>query len=192
MIAVATSPFIHSIKNKFNCEVEVADLNKLDEYKLIIFTGGADISPWIYGEKNKYSNCSINRDNREIEVFYKAIEKNKKVLGICRGHQLINALLGGKLIQDLYKDLKSRHGGGHKLNKIQDGVIPYIFRDVNSLHHQGVIVPGENLIPTTTYNGVIESTESENIVSVQFHPEFMNDYQSKDFWNWIKDWIKDE
>ena len=126
----------------------------------------------------------------ELMVLKTALELNKKILGVCRGHQLINAYLGGKLVQDLKMDLNEVHGGYHELVLLTDKslVLPYFLDGVNSMHHQGVIVPGNGLVPTSFYNGVYESCESDNIITVQFHHEFMNNQQSKNFFNQIKLW----
>lgn len=68
---------------------------------LIIFTGGADVSPKLYGEENVYSYCDNVRDLDEEKVFKKAIENNIPCLGICRGSQFLTVMNGGKLIQDV-------------------------------------------------------------------------------------------
>ena len=146
----------------------------LQELDIIIFSGGADINPAIYGEANTSSFINPERDREEITIFSLARESKIPVLGICRGHQLINALLGGKLIQDLI------HPGHHILEN-SSGVFQN-FENVNSLHHQGVLLPGKNLTVTSEYKGVIESTEGDNILSVQCHPEILEQEKRKAFW----------
>ncbi len=68
----------------------------------ILFTGGHDVSPAIYGEEPMkcVSSCKM-RDDMEGIVLEKVIETNKPLLGICRGIQFINAYLGGTLYQDI-------------------------------------------------------------------------------------------
>lgn len=155
---------------------------------LIIFSGGEDINPIIYGQKNKHSAYSPQRDMIELEILRMGIGLGKKLLGVCRGHQLINAHLGGDLVQDIGIELKLMHPGVHKLSEMEEDSVAkkFFFDGVNSLHHQGVIKPGEGLNITSFYGGVIESTENDKIITVQWHPEFMED--SYEFFDYIKEW----
>lgn len=92
---------------------------------LVVFTGGADVSPSYYGEDNVASDCDPARDAYETQIFegYRDIPK----VGICRGGQFLNVLSGGRMWQDT-----DRHGRYHKLRDILTG------RDiaVSSTHHQ--------------------------------------------------------
>jgi len=157
---------------------------------LVIFPGGADINPEIYGQLNFCSGVdidSIRRDIYEIKVLEIAKSLAKKVLGVCRGHQLVNAALGGTLIQEVGWILP--HRAYHELLDAE-GIVGEFFETVNSLHHQGVLSPGDGQTVTSTFGGIVESTESENIITVQFHPETMNDTQASRFFQYIlQDWI---
>lgn len=124
-----------------------------------LFTGGNDISPSLYGEENRYAvNVSKTRDNLEKLVYALAKEKDKPLLGICRGMQMINILEGGTL----YQDLLNEHEGSanHVQNEPFD--VPYhqeillyesplhkLFKTerimVNSKHHQGIKKLGPKL-----------------------------------------------
>lgn len=169
--------------------IDWIDYKILDDANLIIFTGGEDINPKIYGQENTHSGVNPARDSAEVEVLKYALSLHKKVLGICRGHQLINAYLGGSLVQDLEALLNVRHPAWHKLVPINDGgIVSEIFNEVNSIHHQGVRTVGQGLTATTLYRGVIESCESQDIITTQFHPEFMQTKESKLFFNYIKKW----
>ena len=68
-----------------------------------LFTGGHDVDPHLYKEDKKDVCGSIckSRDSLEEKIFNKAYEDDKPILGICRGLQLINVLIGGTLYQDL-------------------------------------------------------------------------------------------
>ena len=163
-----------------------------DEIKnidLLILPGGADINPELYGQKNTHSyitQYSIVKDLWEIKAFRAAITLGKKVLGVCRGHQLINAALGGILVQEI--GLIKRHENRHLLTE-KEGIIGKFFDTVNSIHHQGVLTPGKGLSITSKYGGVIESTENNQIISVQFHPEVMEKQSSLEFFQYVlKDW----
>lgn len=182
---IAYGAFTYSFIDFFP-DIEIVDLERINEYSLIIFSGGADINPAIYGEENRYSGFNPRRDEIELNILKLALESNIKIIGICRGHQLINAYLGGKLAQDLGIDLGAYHGSYHNLEYLNDGVIQELFpHEVNSIHHQGVIKVGGGLTPTSSYKGVYESTESDRIISVQWHPEWMNDHN---FFDYIQEW----
>lgn len=159
--------------------------NDVSQCDIIIFSGGSDINPQIYNQENTHSyisQYSIARDMLEISILKKAMNFRKKILGVCRGHQLINAALGGNLIQEV--SIIQKHPGNHKLNSTS-GLISHFFDKVNSIHHQGVLEPGRNLEPTSYFGGVIESTEGENIISVQWHPEAMIGKDAKDFFEFV-------
>ena len=69
----------------------------------LLFTGGPDADPALYGEE-KLPACGLvvpRRDEMELRLFRMALAADKPVLGICRGIQLFNVALGGTLWQDL-------------------------------------------------------------------------------------------
>jgi putative glutamine amidotransferase len=192
-IALAYPAFEHSFLKHYPDLIVTNDTSRLEKEKvgLIIFPGGEDIFPGFYNQKSKYTaikNCSM-RDMVEQNMFNYAIDNNIKMLGICRGHQLINALLGGDLVQDLYFNLGVTHSYNHELifNNENSIVRQFFENGVNSMHHQGVVIPGFSLKETSKYNGVIESTESDKIISVQFHPEFMESKESRNFFSYIRE-----
>ncbi|MBS5738003.1 MAG: gamma-glutamyl-gamma-aminobutyrate hydrolase family protein, partial [Clostridiales bacterium] len=69
----------------------------------LLFTGGQDVSPYIYNEEplNETTSCCEKRDSMELLVLNLAISSDIPVLGICRGIQFINAALGEILYQDI-------------------------------------------------------------------------------------------
>jgi putative glutamine amidotransferase len=102
---------------------------------LICFGGGADIHPDLYGHKNVGSQVGDGLSRRDIferYLFEYALELKKPILGICRGAQLVCALSGGKLIQDV----GSNHCYPHNLE--------FLNRDslkIASTHHQMMYLP---------------------------------------------------
>ena len=179
-IFCATAPFYHDFKHFYpdaGIISSEADIIKAD---MIIFTGGEDINPAYYGEKMVHMNgFNKRRDDIEEFIFRAAIQyKVPKLLGVCRGHQLICALSGGKLFQDISAQTKAGHAYKHDLTFLNNGgVIREFFTTVNSMHHQGVYYVPEYLIPTSVHGGVFESCQGRindtKIFTVQFHPEFM-------------------
>src|SRR5690349_7174976 len=74
----------------------------LDSLDGILFTGGGDIDPRYYGEPMAGSEAEYMdaaRDVFELALAKEALQRDATVLGICRGFQLLNVALGGKLAQ---------------------------------------------------------------------------------------------
>ncbi len=69
----------------------------------VIFSGGEDVDPSRYGEDVLNSTVEVNapRDTSDFLLASEALQRGMPVLGICRGSQLLNVLLGGSLYQDL-------------------------------------------------------------------------------------------
>ena len=66
----------------------------------VLFTGGHDVFPGLYGEavSDNCGPCCTERDDMEAMLFTEVvINLDKPALGICRGIQIINVLLGGTL-----------------------------------------------------------------------------------------------
>jgi len=74
--------------------------NVLEESDLIVFTGGEDVSPVLYGEKpHPTTGFNIRRDTNEMQIYCKALQHKKHIIGICRGSQFLCVMNGGKLVQ---------------------------------------------------------------------------------------------
>ena len=72
----------------------------------LILTGGADVSPRMYGEEPRRPEWAgqPERDEHEIRLLEAFLDHRRPVWGICRGHQLLNVAFGGTLHQDLEED----------------------------------------------------------------------------------------
>ena len=178
------------------------DLDKyLDSVDGIIFTGGEDISPLLFGEDptKEVDTICYDRDKIELELFKRAYSRGMPILGICRGLQLINVALGGTLYQDINSQLPNSlghistyniEGGYHSVDIINDTILYDILGkekiNVNSQHHQSVKELGKNLrVNALSSDGVIEGIETTTgnfVLGVQFHPEAMIE-EAKEFIN---------
>lgn len=163
----------------------------------ILFTGGPDVQPSLYGAERSplCGEPDTVRDGLERTLFLKCVAEDKPALGICRGIQLFNALLGGTL----YQDLPAEHAGGvvhenkppkdiavHRVNFPAGSPLKNIYgcesAAVNSYHHQAV----KSLAPALTLSAVSEDGLAEGaylngarfIHSVQWHPEL--DYMANE------------
>ena len=189
-IACTNYMFGNSFENSFNQRIDfIKHKEHVKNYDLIIFPGGQDVTPELYGEKNTFSSCSYKRDMYELELLREAVALNKKIIGVCRGNQFINSMLGGKLTQHLFKG----HDSEHEIRIVKDNPIIDFYKDklVTSTHHQAVKVPGINfeVLAVHKEDGVIEATKcGNNILTMQFHPEFQD---VPEFFDRIKEWCKD-
>lgn len=154
------------------------------DYDGLILCGGNDIDPKYYHqEMNGSVNIDSQRDTVEFTLLKAFVDAGKPVLGICRGHQLINVFFGGSLHQDLpekhlhtnRQDLYITHCITAKENSVLCNLYGPFFV-VNSAHHQAVDRLGNGLTATAYWNDTyIEGFEhcSQRIYGVQWHPERM-------------------
>lgn len=112
------------------CEFDI--VYSYEDADLIVFTGGTDISPDMYGHaRSSFTGTpDVRRDKNEEALFHKAKADGKKMFGICRGAQLLCALSGGHLIQHA-----DGHGRWHEV-VMENGKT----FEVSSSHHQ-IMVP---------------------------------------------------
>ncbi|MCQ2070997.1 MAG: gamma-glutamyl-gamma-aminobutyrate hydrolase family protein [archaeon] len=156
----------------------------------ILFTGGQDVEPAVYGEPKKdfCGETCVERDRMEYLILEQAISRNMPFLGICRGIQFINAALGGTL----YQDLPTERPGGtdhhmsppydrqvHKVDIVPGSplgtLLGHLRIGVNSYHHQAV----KDLSPVLRCMAVSEDGLTEAVYhpgmdfgwAVQWHPE---------------------
>lgn len=169
---------------------EVAyDSSSLSGIDLVVFTGGSDVSPYIYGEEpNGARGCDPVRDEFEKSMYEMAQQYGIPCVGICRGGQLLNVLNGGMMIQDLdfqYSGLESM-GPGHY--------------PVHVDHHQG-IVAGEKATDVIGYMSTLGHNDQHDSLVVscwypetkslcfQPHPEWGHEPTKQYFFNLIDKYI---
>lgn len=137
------------------------------------------------------------RDAFELPLLQHMLAAGKAVLGICRGHQLLNVALGGTLYQDLHT---LRHGARpHKMQRPYNrpehaihlcagmplaGLLGQESIGVNSCHHQAIQAIAPALSPmAVAEDGIIEAVclpEKPFVWGVQWHPEmFLEDAASQ-------------
>ena len=178
----------------------------MDGVSGLLLTGGGDVDPALYGEALDGSmGIEPERDEMEMALFRYAIEEEMPTLGICRGMQLINVAMGGRLIQDL---------PGHTLPEFQSAVHQVyvspgsrfgaiigagaIYR-TNSRHHQGLkeAQRAPSLMASAYHpeDGIVEALESPEhpwLLGVQCHPE-REDEVPKSFrklFEWLAGWAE--
>lgn len=159
---------------------------------ILILEGGNDIHPALYGEPILESyGISIYTDALEQRYYQLAKEYNAPVLGICRGHQLVAALEGGSLYQDIRTAFGVYHPETHPVALTQAAIdcgfaqlmmmAPYGDSIVNSMHHQGVATMPPTGTILAEYDGLTEAILYPRALTVQWHPEFMNHIEILNF-----------
>lgn len=156
-----------------------------------LFPGGHDLAPELYGADSR-ELCGVicpERDEMERRFFPLALETGKPMLGICRGIQLWNSMLGGTLYQDLPKEYPSPvnhhetppyHKPAHVVRIVPETplhrAVGALEMPVNSYHHQGLKTLGDRLLPAAfAPDGLTEAVfvrDHEFALAVQWHPEF--------------------
>jgi putative glutamine amidotransferase len=164
-------------------------LNRADGLLLI---GGSDLDPASYGAPRHPETKVIKpeRDRLELALARYAIKRDMPVLGICRGMQIINVVLGGTLIQHLPDlldhDRHSRNAAGtyegnaHEVTLTAGSLaarsVGGTRRRIYSHHHQAVDRLGRGLRITArsaldNLPEAIELPDRKFVLGVQWHPE---------------------
>jgi len=152
----------------------------------LLIGGGNDISSEHYqGDIDKPVKSDPARDKLEIRWIKAALEQDIPLMGICRGEQLINVVLGGTLHQDIRNIRQHTYNRPGLLPTKQVKISPEsklagIFKKhrlrVNSLHHQAINSTGKGLqIVGRDLDEIIQAVESDHhkIIATQWHPEYL-------------------
>jgi putative glutamine amidotransferase len=125
-----------------------------------------------------------DRYDFESEIIKYALKMGTPLLGICRGYQMINELMGGSLDNLPGKAHLKREAGAQPSHRIFIECETILYQaiqsekaEVNSIHTQAIDQVGKGRKVTSySKDKVIESMEgttSQLILGLQFHPEFM-------------------
>lgn len=155
----------------------------------LVLSGGIDVDPQLYGQRRHPETDYRHpfRDPYELALLDEALRRDMPVLAICRGHQLLNVFMGGKLIQHIPGDTHRaeleppRRSAWHEVELAAGSRLAAILGQgrilVNSRHHQGVapeMVASGLRVTALSPDGLVEAMEGEHhrwLVSVQWHPE---------------------
>jgi gamma-glutamyl-gamma-aminobutyrate hydrolase PuuD len=129
----------------------------VEDADLVVFGGGSDVEPTLYGENNAdrhWSTCySTERDNADIAVYVKARDQGTPMMGVCRGAQFLHVMNGGKLYQDI-----TGHQGSHKAFALREKML---IEKVSSVHHQSCIINDEMEVLMTTSSSTVRHLDKD-------------------------------
>lgn len=175
-----------SVKNMENA-VQGKPLLPYSEYGLVVFCGGTDVNPRLYGAipHPRTQSPDLVRDANEMYVFRQCYENSVPMFGICRGSQFLNVANGGTLVQDI-----NNHGifGTHKLftrtssnKEFKDEGI-----SITSTHHQMMFPGCTSTVLAVAHEATKYSSTcprhgdaeivwypGTNSLCIQGHPEYM-------------------
>ncbi|GAA0607663.1 gamma-glutamyl-gamma-aminobutyrate hydrolase family protein [Streptomyces crystallinus] len=151
----------------------------------VVIAGGPDVEPVRYGAARdvRTGPSAPERDAWETALIEAALESGTPLLGICRGMQLLNVVLGGTLVQHL-----DGHTGGHGVvgrhtvrpvpGTLYAGIEPEA-ASVPTYHHQALDRVAAGLVVSAlAEDGTPEAVELPGavwVLGVQWHPELGED-----------------
>ncbi len=174
----------------------------LDLVDGVVLSGGQDMDPTLYGAENTHSRGVNTADDLfEIALVEAARDRDKPLLAICRGIQVLNVAMGGTLHQEV-----TSPGGVHELIDRDTDPEELVARrhvvrfeegarlakmygadeaKVNTIHHQGIDRLGKDLVVEgRTDDGLIEAVHYDGdwwALGVQWHPERLDGDHQKIF-----------
>jgi gamma-glutamyl-gamma-aminobutyrate hydrolase PuuD len=157
----------------------------------VVFSGGADVDPGMYGA-DAHPETDVpqaRRDAGELALLQASLERDLPTLAICRGFQLLNVARGGDLIQHLPEeignDVHKQVPGEFAVHPVEVkegsrlGSIVGATPEVTSHHHQALGRLGDGLVESAwAADGTLEAVEDPSrrfLVGVQWHPEASED-----------------
>jgi putative glutamine amidotransferase len=168
-------------------------IKKFRECSGLVLTGGTDINPALYQNPGDTSRCwTIDdyRDQLEMTLVDSAMAWGIPVLGICRGHQMLNVAFGGSLIIDIPSDFDTTvshkcqdpstcfHSVNIESGSMLNDISGLFTGTVNSNHHQGIKALSPQLkIVAYSSDSLPEAVEWADpsgksfLMGVQWHPE---------------------
>jgi gamma-glutamyl-gamma-aminobutyrate hydrolase PuuD len=127
--------------NEFVAEMEWTLTPTLQEAHIVVFTGGADVDPQLYGDVRHYkTSISSARDAIDLDMFNYCVENDLFMVGICRGGQFLNVMLGGSMVQDV-SGHATREGHDTYIIDPAGELLPHYKYKATSTHHQ-MMIPG--------------------------------------------------
>ena len=161
-------------------------LAALDAADAVIVMGGEDVEPSYYGGAPSYEDQTSHApeaDAVQLQIMRLCIARRVPLLGICRGHQLLNVACGGNLTQHMTEPPAHRKRatgdmflGVDVITRADTDLAASIpaQQSVQCAHHQAIDQLGDGLVVAATApDGTIEAVihKAAPATGVQWHPE---------------------
>jgi len=145
--------------------------------KGVLFAGGNNVNPKLYGSNEELDDVYDVRDKTEVEILNYALKLKLPIVGLCRGFHFLNVFFGGKIYNNIKGHVNTKHVLISK-NSNFDSLI------INSFHNHGVRDKDIALSLTSiakSEDGIIEAFENKKLklLALQWHPE--RDSNGKEF-----------
>ena len=155
----------------------------------LVLAGGGDMDPSLYNGSSHETVYMVDpeRDASELNLARQVIDSGMPTLGICRGAQVINVVLGGTLYEHLPDVVGNavahrappREPTPHVVAVTEGTQLAAILGELEfeapSWHHQAIRDVGPRLVVVAhAPDGTIEAFEMPDhpwLIAVQWHPE---------------------
>lgn len=150
----------------------------------LVLTGAVrDVHSALYGEAPRAlrGDPDLAQDRADLETLRGALALDLAIVGVCRGHQLLNIASGGSLFQDVLADGAAAHShdaARHRVETAAGSAMRALMgrsAEVHREHHQAVRRLGRHLrVAATSADGLVETierTERRLALGLQWHPE---------------------
>jgi putative glutamine amidotransferase len=169
----------------------------LEHFDGFVLPGGRpNVHPEEYGaaETPRHGTFDRDRDRLTLPLIRACVERGQPFLGICRGFQEVNVAMGGTLDPEIRElpgrmnhrmppdgTLDEKFALRHPIHLTPGGEFARVFGAeevmVNSLHGQGIEVPGPRIViegraPDGTPEAIRVADAPGFTLSVQWHPEW--------------------
>lgn len=170
-IVNGSQAYVHLFTSLGYAVVDYIINEQLEPVDLVVFTGGEDVTPGLYGhETHRTTINNVFRDQQEATIFEKCVLHSIPMVGICRGAQFLNVMSGGEMYQDV-----GGHTGLHEITDLVTGETVL----VSSTHHQMMKPSSEGLLVASSHIGsyrewwdgqIFAREQSEQDFEVVFYP----------------------
>ncbi len=165
-------------------DVRLLHLGDMSVYDGLLLPGGTVLDPMYYGMDNVDSmKPRPEYDKYQRALLWKYLARDKPILGICRGFQLIFL----EMARNSHKYYKQHIPNHVQSSSSIDRHVPSHFVTlkngdrwpVNSLHHQGIkmtqdLRDQQDYVRGWTADDIVEMIQFGRALGVQWHPEEMN------------------